>query len=228
MGRPDQGNESWDRERLTAARLAALNGRATSQGTGKHRAISTSTGEYRAIPQRPPSMPQHLNSPPEIPRVARPQRPTTSRSMRPRLIILGAIATIIAIFVFVIFSLLVSAINQSTGPAMTATHFLSSLSSSNYKDAYQDLGPGVTIRLNQDDFTKQMGNLDGQYGAITDYTEVDGSATVKNNTQSFAYTITRAKLSKPYQLTLTLQQNPNDNNTWKIVDYGQTLGPPQP
>lgn len=227
MGRPDQGNEPWDRERLTAARLSALNGRLTSQETGKHRVISTSTSEHRAIPQRPPNMP-HVNENPERRRVPRPEYQLQQpRRLRPLIIILGAVAAIIAILAFVIFSLLAGAINQGAGPAAITTHFLDSLSSGSYKDAYQDLGPGVTIRLNQDDFTKQMGDLDRQYGAITNYTEVENSATVNTNGESFSYTITRAKLNKPYKITLTLQQDPNDNNSWKIVDYGQTLGPPQ-
>jgi hypothetical protein len=147
--------------------------------------------------------------------------------MRPRLIILGAIAAIIAIIIFVIVSLLVGAINQNTGPAITAADFLSSLSNKNYDNAYQDLGPAVTIRLNRQEFTKQAQDLDQRYGAITNYAEVDGSATVNNNAYSFTYTITRANLSKPYKLTLTLQQDQGDNNTWKVVAYGTTLGPTQ-
>ena len=223
MGRPDKGNESWDRERLTATRLAALNGRVTSPRTGKHRAISTTTGEYRAMPQRPPNMP-HVNENPERRRVPRPEyQPKQPRRLRPRLIIiLGAIAAIIAVIVFVIFSTLLGAIYQNAGPATTTTHFLSSISTpgQSYNDAYRDLGPAVTIRINRQDFTQQAQALDTQYGAITSYSESDGSATVNNNTESFTYTITRAKSSKSYKLTILLQRDPNDSNSWKIVDYG--------
>ena len=231
MGQPDRGNESWDRERLTAARLAALNGRSASQETGKHRPISTSTGEYRAIPQRPPNMP-YVDENPERRRVPRPDyQPKTRRKLPPKFIMLAATVAIIAIFACAIFGFLVSsflvgAINQSAGPALTATNFLSALSSKNYTGAYQYLGPGVTIRLNQNDFVQQTQAVDNQYGVITNYTEVNNSATVQNNTESFTFTITRAKMSKPYKLTLSLQQDENDNN-WKIVDYGQTLGPTQ-
>jgi len=231
MGRPDRGNESWDHERLTATRLAALNGRLTSQETGRHKALSTSTGELRSMPQRPPNMP-HVDENPEKRRVPRPDyQPQQRRRLNPRFILLGVTAAIIAmfgciIFGFLVLSSLIGAVGQSLGPAATATNFLGSLSKQNYKDAYQYLGPGVTIRLNQDDFAKQTGLVDNQYGAITNYTEVDNSSTVQNNTESFTFTITRAKMSKPYRLTITLQQDQNDNN-WKIVDYGQTLGPPQ-
>lgn len=226
MGRSDQGNESWDRERLTATRLAALNGRLTSQGTGKYRAISTSTGEHRAIPRRPPNMPQHLDTPPDIPRVARPQRQTQPTRMRPRLIILGAIAAIIAIFAFVIFTLLAGALNQSSGPSTAAVDFVSSLASQNYDNAYQDLSTGLKIQRNRQEFTLQAQETDQQYGKITDYSDA-GSATLNNNTWTFNYTITREKLSKPYKLTVTLYQDPNDK-TWKVDNYGLTLGPPQP
>jgi hypothetical protein len=145
--------------------------------------------------------------------------------MRPRLLILGVIAAIIAIFVFVIFSFLIGAISQSSGPTTTEVNFVSSLATQNYNNAYQDLGPAVTIRLNSQEFTQQAQALDQQYGVITNYKEKGGSATVNNNTESVSYTITRAKCGKSYDLTLTLQADPNDNNIWKIVDYGQTLGP---
>jgi hypothetical protein len=229
--RPDPGNESWDRERVTAARLAALKGtRASLQGTGKYRAISSATGKHGAIPTRPPDMP-HLDlasRPDTTPRAPRPQHQTSQPGKRRRLIIvLGAIVAIIAIISFVLVFLLVSAVNQNAGPATTTTDFLSALSSKSYDNAYQDLGPAVTIRLNREDFTKQAQDLDQRYGAITDYKEVPDSAKFNNNTESFTYTITRQNWSKPYTLTITLQQDPNDNNNWKIVDYGTTLGPTQ-
>ncbi len=222
QGRPD-------RNRSDTTGFARLNGtgkvRAISQGTGQHRPILTSTSEHRAIPQRPPDMP-HLDVRPETPRVPRPQRqPTQPRRMRPRLVVLGAIAAILAIIIFVIVSLVGSAITQSSGPATIAADFLSSLSSKSYDNAYQDLGPAVTIRLNRQEFTQQAQDIDQRYGVITNYVEVDGSATVNNNVYSYTYTITRANLSKPYKLTITLQQDQGDNNTWKVVAYGTTLGP---
>lgn len=229
QGRPDQENGPWDRERVTAARLAALkNSRATLQGTGKYRAISSTTGKHGAIPSRPPDMPHlDLASRPETTsRAPRPQPQTSQPGKTRRLIIvLGAIVAIIAIFSFVLIFSLVGAINQNAGPATTTTDFLSNLSSKSYDNAYQDLGPAITIRLNKQDFTQQAQAQDQQHGVITNYSEVDGSATVRNNTESFTYTITREKLSKPYTLTITLQQDPNDNNNWKIVDYGTSLGP---
>jgi hypothetical protein len=228
QGRPAQGNESWDRERSATAKRAALNGtnkqRAILQKTDRHRAILTSTSEHRAIPQRPPHMP-HVNTPPEAPRAPRPQRQMAQpRRTHRLLIIMGTLVAVIAIFAFVIVILLGNAINQSAGPAVSTADFLSALSSKNYDEAYKDLGPAITIRLNLQEFKQQAQMADQHYGTINDYSEVNGSAIVKNNTESFTYTITRTKLSKPYKLTITLQQDTNDN-TWKIVDYGTTLGP---
>jgi hypothetical protein len=217
--------ERPDQERATSARLAALKGlRETAQATGQFRPISQATGKHGAIPQRPPNMP-HVDSRPETTRVPRPQLqpPTQPRRVRPRLVVLGAIAAIIAIIASVIIFLVGGAISQSSGPAATTTDFLSALSSKNYDNAYQDLGPAITIRLKKEDFTRQAQAIDQQYGAITNYQEIDGSAKVNNNTESFSYTITRK--NKSYTVTLTLQQDQNDNNIWKIVDYGTTVGP---
>lgn len=235
QGRPNQGNEAWNRERSTAARLAALKAisqgtgqhRPISQGTGKYRPISTSTGEHRAIPQPPPNR-RHLDSRPELPRVPRPERqPTQFKRMRPLFIVMGASVAIIAIIAFVVVFSLVNALNQAAGPNATTADFVSSLSTQNYENAYHDLGPAIKIRINLQEFTQQAQALDQRYGVITSAPEVDGSATVNNNTESFTYTITRAKMTKPYKLTITLQQDPNDNNSWKIVNYGPTLGPTQ-
>jgi len=237
QGRPNQENDTWDRE-STAARLTALhNARANAQRTGPHRPISTSTSEHRVIPKPPPHRP-HVDARPEMPRAPRPQRETPQpKRMRPLFIVLGSIVAIITIIAFVIIFSLINAIGQGAGPATTAADFLSSVSNKDYKGAYQYLGSGVTLSVNQDEFTTKAKNLDNQHGAITNYSEVAGSATRNNNTQSFTYTITREKMSKTYTLTLVLQQDPNDGNTWKIVDYGtscnettgcgRTLGPTQ-
>lgn len=229
QGRPGRGNESWDRERSATAKFAALNGtskqRAIPQGTGQHKALLTSTSEHRAIPQRPPNMP-HVDSPPETPRVPRPQWQTQQPRKTHRLIIvMGTTVAVIAIIAFVIVFLLINAANQATGPATVATDFLNSLSNKNYANAYNDLGPAITIRLNQQAFDQQAQAVDQQFGEISNYSEVNGSSTVNsNNTESFAYTITRAKMSKSYNLVITLQQD-SDDNIWKVVDYGTTLGP---
>ena len=66
------------------------------------------------------------------------------------------------------------------------------------------------------------------YGLVTDFNEVQGSATTSsdNNTQSYTYDITRSKLTKTYQLTLTIRKDSDGN--WDITNYGGDLGPAPP
>jgi hypothetical protein len=142
--------------------------------------------------------------------------------VRRRIIFLGSIFVIAAIIASVVGILLGRGMLQSSGPASIVNDFFTATSSNNYEQAYQDLGPAITIRLNQQDFTKQAQVLDQQYGPITDYKEVANSATNQDNNQSYTFTITRSKLAKAYTLRIILQQDPNEG--WKIIDYGTSLG----
>jgi len=213
QGQPGRNNKSWDRdwanerERVTGARLVAIK----------------TAGKQRTLPQRPPSM-TRLTTPPDTPRVARPQRETMPpNQVRRRIIFLGSVFAIAAIVASVVGILLGRGMLQSSGPATVVNDFFTATSSNNYEQAYQDLGPAITIRLNQQDFTKQAQVLDQQYGPITDYKEVANSATNQDNSQSYLFTITRSKLTKSYNLRIILQQDPNEG--WKIIDYGTSLGP---
>jgi len=213
LGQPGKNNRSWERdwenarERLTESRLAAIK----------------ATGQHRAIPQRPSGM-TRLTTPPDTPRVARPQRQTVPpNKVRRRIIVLGTVFAIAAIIACAVGVLLASGMFQSSGPAATTNDFFNAISSNNDEQAYQDLGPAITIRLNQQDFTKQAQDLDQRYGPITDYKEVANSATTQDASQSYMFTIKRSKLTKPYDLRIILQQDPNEG--WKISDYGTSLGP---
>jgi hypothetical protein len=139
------------------------------------------------------------------------------------MIILGGIFAVAAIIASTVGILLASGILQSRGPAVTVNDFFNAASSKNYEQAYQDLGPTITIRINQQDFTKQAQDLDQRYGPIIDYKEVANSATTQDTSQSYLFTIKRNKLTKPYNLRIVLQQDPNEG--WKITDYGTSLGP---
>lgn len=213
QGQPGRNNKSWDRdwanerERVTGVRLATIK----------------TAGKQRTLPQRPAGM-TRLTTPPDTPRVARPQRETMPpNQVRRRIIFLGSIFIIAAIIASVVGILLGRGMLQSSGPASIVNDFFTATSSNNYEQAYQDLGPAITIRLNQQDFTKQAQILDQQYGPITDYKEVANSATNQDNSQSYMFTITRSKLTKSYTLRIILQQDPNEG--WKIIDYGTSLGP---
>ncbi|MBV9709821.1 MAG: hypothetical protein JO011_02755 [Ktedonobacteraceae bacterium] len=210
QGRPGQGREHEDRP--SARRIASSNG----------------TGKQPSIPQRPPGM-NRVSRPSALPRVARPQREVTEpgKSRRRLIIIAGALA-IIAIFAcigsYAIYNVF-SGISASSGAAVTAGNFLAAVSSRNYDQAYQDLGPAITLSLQKEQFTQQAQNLDRCYGTIKNYTEIPGSANNQGSSQSYSYTITREKLTRTYDLRLTLQQDQYDPNTWKVTDYGGDLGP---
>jgi hypothetical protein len=166
-----------------------------------------------------------LKTPPDTPRVARPQRETVPQiKVRRRIIVLGSVFAIAAIIACTVGILLARGMLQSSGPASVINDFFNGISSDNYEQAYQDLGPAITLQLNQQDFIKQAQDLDQQYGPITDYQEVANSATNQDNSQSYTFTITRSKLKKPYTLHFVLQQDPNE--VWKISNYGTSLGPP--
>jgi hypothetical protein len=119
-----------------------------------------------------------------------------------------------------------SASNASSGAATTSADFLHQLSARNYDQAFDDLGANITVQTTQDEFIREAQHDDTCFGPVTNYTEVPGSATNQNNTQTYTYTVTRGKLSKPYQLKLTLQQD--NYGDWKITDYGTNLGPKTP
>ena len=118
-------------------------------------------------------------------------------------------------------------LNVSSSAASTAGDFMTSLSSQNYTQAYKDLGASITIQMAQDDFIQKAQNDDRCYGQITRVSEVPNSATSQDNSQSYNYDITRSKLNKSYQLRLTLQQDQEGTANWKIMDYGNDLGPSQ-
>lgn len=210
QGRPGQDREPENRP--SARRIASLNG----------------NGKQPSIPQRPPGM-AHVNRPSTIPRVARPQREITEpgRSRR-RLMIITGILAVIAIFAcigsYAIYNVY-NGISASAGAATTTGNFLAALSSRNYDQAYQYLGPAITLSMQKDQFTQQAQSLDRCYGPVKNYTEVQGSAINQGNSQSYSYIITREKLPKPYNLRLTIQQDQYDPNTWKVTDYGGDLGP---
>jgi hypothetical protein len=178
---------------------------------------------------QPPTKPR-VSQPPATPRVARPKREEAQPgSLRRSLLMIGSLFLICAILACVggfVATNVINGLNASSGAVTTASDFLTSISQQNYSQAYKNLGAAITIQLSQDDFTKQAQNDDRCFGQITNYSEVANSAEQQNNSQAYTYTITRSKLSKPYQLRLTLQQDPEGNN-WKIVDYGKDLAPNQ-
>jgi hypothetical protein len=240
QGKGDQENGPF--ESLPTPDSPYLNGtgrhrairRNPNEGTSKHQAIqeviSQKTSEFRALPKRPPGM-AHVDTPPEMPRAPRPTREQPRpQNLRKRILILGGLAIVLAIIACTVGSLLASGLSNSSGPSVAAVDFLSSMNTRNYAQAYKDLGPAITIRISQDQFTRQAQVVDTCYGPIKSYAEVPNSAKDQDNSQSYTYTISREKNAKklPYKLQLTLQKDPDDG-TWKVTDYNDNnLGPTQP
>lgn len=195
-------------------------------------AASNGTGKQHTAPRRPPGL-TRVAHPPVTPRVPRPKRQAPPPgSWRRRLLILLGAFILCGLLAWGIGYALVNifiGINSSSGAAQTAADFLSAVSSQNYDQAYKDLDASITVQLMPEVFTQQAKQDDRCFGTVTGFSEVEGSATTQdNNTQSFTYNITRTKLSKPYQLKLTLQKD--NTGDWNITSYGNTndLGPGQP
>lgn len=200
--------------------------------TGRYRAVLNGTGKH-SIPTRPPGLPR-IEQPPARPRVGRPRRrePSPRQRRRNYLLLVGAfvVCAILAFVVSYTIYNLAQAFTQTAGASATSNSFLAALSGPHpdYAQAYSYLGPNITIYPDaRANFERQAQQADSCFGTITSYSEVANSAVMQNNSLSYTYTITRSKApSKPYQLRLTLQQDPTDSNTWKIIDYGGNLGPP--
>lgn len=211
-GRPRREDEP--EEEYYSKRLAALNGR---NGTDKHRSTIP--------PQRPPSM-TRVEQAPQMPRVARPKRETPKKMGRGLLIVIGVllVCTILAcVFGYFTGSNFLAGINASSGAATTANDFLQSVAKQDYLSAYKDLGSAITTPLTLGDFEQKAQHDDVCYGTMKSYTEVPSSAVVQGNTQSYTYLITREKVPA-YQLRLTLQQDLEASNIWKVTSYGGDLG----
>jgi hypothetical protein len=208
QGRQDQGGSM---DRSSDPELPSLNG----------------TSKHRAIPQRPPGM-ARLDTPPQVRRVPRPQRKSERPERTHRLLLILCCVLIVAAVIAGITGYIIGiALSQSSGAGVVATSFLAALSRKDYTQAYEDLGPAITIPTTQDQFIAQATAMDRCYGPITQYPEVMDSATNQDNIQTYTYTITRSKLSPKYQMRIQLHQASDDNKQWKITDYGTTLGPGQ-
>jgi hypothetical protein len=216
QGRKGQGYDSWDPS--SGKLLAATNGH--------------DSGKQRAIPQRPPGMPR-VEHPPQKTRVARPQRQSKPpKRLWRRLLFIAIIFVTCGVIAGAIGFALVNyftGIGYSAGAANTATDFMLALKSQNYDQAYNnDLDAKITISVTKDEF-KQMAMTDDHcFGLVTDFNEVPGSAITSTDatTQSYTFNVSRNKLAKTYQLTLTLQKDPNGN--WDITSFGNELGPTTP
>ncbi len=109
----------------------------------------------------------------------------------------------------------------------TVTIFLSDLKQQDYSQAYSYLDDSLLLVLTPMDFTRQAQAADRCYGPVISYTEVAGSKTTQNGKRMVAYHLTRTKVSRPYLLSFSLQQDPGSGE-WLISHYGNDLGPDLP
>lgn len=213
-GQGGKGRDPRDRSSTSAYRLSEL------------------TGRQPVVPKRPPGM-ARIDQPPTTPRVARPER----EARKPRswkwwlgclggMLVLGIAAAVIVYGATNLFL----AINATGGSGVVASDFLSNLKAANYEQAYSYLDPTLTVETSKADFKQLAQNDDRCYGRVTDYNEVKDSAVSKTvggvQTMTYTFSLTRSKLTRPYDLKLTLQKDAAGD--WTIVSYGQDLGPAVP
>jgi len=142
------------------------------------------------------------------------------------MLVLGVVAAIVVYGATNLFL----AINATGGSGVVSSDFLAGLKAANYTQSYNSLDPTLTVETSKDDFTQKAKDDDRCYGRVTDYNEVKDSAVSKTvsgvQTISYTFAITRSKLNKPYNLTLTLQKDAAGD--WTIISYGRDLGPAVP
>lgn len=124
---------------------------------------------------------------------------------------------------------------RNTAPAATAgvpaaaakaDDFVASLANHTYDRAYGDLGTTITNQTSQNQFAQQAQQEDTCYGAVTGDTRMDNNTTTQGNSLNYVYTLNRGKMSKPYQLHITLKQD--DGGNWQITDYNSNIASVQP
>ncbi len=236
QGREGQGNDPW--KPPIEPRINGTSKHPSLNGASKRPSIVSSlqeTGRQPAIPARPPGM-SRVSQPPSTQRVSRPQRGREKLvSGRRRLVFFGCLLGVCVVLAFTLTYAAIKlseGISSSNGPATTAIDFFTALSQSNSAQAYSDLGPSITMLHNvtQESFNQEAQRLDSCYGPIQSFPEVADSAISQGKTQSYSYTITRKKpgssTETTYKMRLTFQLDP-DSNSWKITDYGDSLGPGQ-
>lgn len=64
--------------------------------------------------------------------------------------------------------------------------------------------------------------FDRCHGPVSQYTQ-DSNPQIQNGAEKYSYTIIRSKLSRTYNLSLTLKKD--SNNTWHVSDYTSNQPP---
>jgi hypothetical protein len=218
QGKQGKSEDFWEKP-STDKHIASLNG--TSK-LGKKVAHSSQPRRAARGSQasQPPSTPRVARLP-QSPRPQQDEKPPQKSRRRLVLIVAGFVVVFLACFFsFAAVNFVIRGISNASGPATTAVDFLSALHTQNYAQAYKDT---LSLDRTQEEFTKEAQVDDTCYGPVKTYDFVENSAKLdQDGSQSFSYTIKREKSVQTYQMTLKLQEK---DGAWKIVSYGQGLGP---
>ena len=105
--------------------------------------------------------------------------------------------------------------------AAKADDFVNSLAHQSYDRAYGDLGSSITNSSSVNQFTQLGQQEDTCYGTVTGDMRMDNNTTAQGSSLSYVYTLNRSKMSKPYQIHVTLKQD--DGGNWQITDYNSNI-----
>ena len=114
---------------------------------------------------------------------------------------------------------------QERSASAVATDFMQAVKSRSYLQAYNDLDDALLVNLTADDFKSQAAHADDCYGPVSRFKLISSAA--GQGTAQYTYSVTRGRLSRPYEFRLTLRQS---QGAWAITAYGNgnTLDPPGP
>ncbi len=119
-----------------------------------------------------------------------------------------------------------TATNGVPAAAAKADDFVTAIAHHAYDRAYSDLGPSITNQTPKNTFTQQAQQEDSCYGVVAGDSRMNNNTTAQGNGLDYVYTLTRAKMSKPYQLHVTLQQD--DGGNWQVINYNSNITAVQP
>jgi serine/threonine protein kinase len=107
-----------------------------------------------------------------------------------------------------------------------ASSFISDLNQRNYDHAYSELGSTITRGTSQQAFMQDARSEDSCHGTVATTARVDKATATQGDTVKYEYTVKRAKMSKTYQLHLSLQRD--GSGTWRVTDYNSNVDAIQP
>jgi serine/threonine protein kinase len=137
------------------------------------------------------------------------------------LLILALCGGSYAVYHYFTMSNTVTASNGVPAATTKADDFVNAIASHNYDHAYSDLAPSLSNQTSRSTFIQQVQQEDTCYGAVSGDNRVVNNTTAQGNSFNYVYNLTRSKMTQPYQLTVTLQQD--DGGNWQVTDYHNNI-----